>query len=91
MNRPMRFMFVCAVAAGLMAPGIAKAQDAPVSRSCWRQIGMVCGSSWATYATCLQYRTDRLSERCQTEVVRQVLASQAAQRRKGEPEARPAP
>lgn len=80
MNRLTRFVIVCAAVTGLAAPTSARLLLDDLPRKCWREIGMVCGEFVST-ELCLRDRGNRLSERCQREIISRIEAAVAARAR----------
>jgi hypothetical protein len=91
MNRLTRFVIVCAAVTGLAAPTSARLLLDDLPRKCWSEIGMVCGGEFVSTELCLRDRGNRLSERCQREIISRIEAAVAARAReeRAKPDAAP--
>ncbi len=75
-----RPVMILAAGASAAVPAFAAREQTPIPRSCFREMSFACGDSWATFESCMRYRADRLSERCQIEVKMRLAAIDARKR-----------
>lgn len=80
MNRLARLVIVFAAGATLAQPASARLLLSDLPQRCWREIGMVCGGEPVSTELCLRSRGNRLSERCQREIISRIEAAVARAR-----------